>query len=270
MTQPPHPRWLPALEPEPAVPADAVIDGLGPLVLDERVNPPTPTEQQGLEASIIGTLWNDPIALLGSQRGVIDWTRPAARGASGTYIPPGWPARGSQHFAEPPAGGEPGHQPDTIRFPMGQPSLWPGDTGQYVVSPRVAFSTHPTGATARTMPVATYEGAGTEPGFPSVGRHEFRHRGFYHLPGLARAYGVPFDPNARPMAGTGFEPGERLNVLQDRRLGDMESYPDMQYSPEQERYYGAMLDHLRSVADEINARRVQRMINIGGRWSDQP
>ena len=242
----------------------------GPPPIDERVNPPTPTEHQGLEGSIVGTLWNDPIALLGSQRGVIDWYRPAALGAEGTYIPPGWPAAGSTLFAAPPAGGDPGYRDDTIRFRMGQPSLWPRDTGRYVVSPEAAFTTHPGGATARTLPLARYGGADSDPHFPAIGRHEFRHRGLYNLAGLAREYGVPFDPNARPLTGPEFAVGENINLLQDRRLGHVESYPDIVYSPQDERFYGAMLDHLRTIADEINARRVQRMISTGSRWSDMP
>jgi len=243
----------------------------GPPPIDERVNPPTPTEREGLEGSIIGSMWDDPIALLGSQRGVIDWFRPTRAGTEGTYIPTGWPEASNARFHVPP-GETPGagRREDTIRFPLGRPSLWPGDTGRYVVSPEVAYSTHPSGATARTRPVARYGGAGSDPSFAEIGRHEFRHRGLYNLSGAASEYGVPLDPSARPLTGPGFASGESINVLQDRRLGWNESYPGMVYTPNDERFYGAMLDHLRTIADEINARRVQRMISTGGRWSDQP
>lgn len=56
-----------------------------PLVLDERVNPPTPPEREGLAATIVGSMWDDPIALMGWQPGALDENDRPLGGARGDY-----------------------------------------------------------------------------------------------------------------------------------------------------------------------------------------
>jgi hypothetical protein len=102
------------------------------------------------------------------------------------------------------------------------------------------------------------------PDFPEIGRHEFRHRGMFHLPAAARANNIPLrdiPPAARL--------SEEANVYQDRQLGYGRSYENlMNFTPQDEQFYGDLLERLRGVADQVNASRVRQLhANPGMTWS---
>lgn len=201
----------------------------GPPMIDERVNPPTPTERQGLEGAIVGNMWNDPIALSGYSPGAINWDRPVppatgprAATPRGAYSPP------LAYWTNPETIAEYGQFANQIRFAPG------------------------------TM---------TQPYGPNSGVHEFTHRGLYNLADAARRMNVPFDPSTAPVEGYPYHLDENAVVMEDLRRG-YENDPHRAFTPEHQRFYGAMLQHLRDIADQINAERVRRMHATGGTWSD--
>ena len=226
---------------------DNIFGQLTPQYPDQSVGAePTATERQGLLGSIVGTMWDDPIALSGFRGDVVDWDR--------TTMTP-------EHIGEyyDPRSLE---TPDTIRFNQGglgalrlpgPPAMTP------IEGPRVSLPAETMTRTAQYLPAIE------RPDFPVIGRHEFRHRGMNLLPAAAREYGVQFRDNPRARLS------EQANVYQDRQLGYGRSYEDlMNFSPQDEQFYSALLERLRGAADRVNAARVQRMINTGGRWNDQP
>lgn len=206
-----------------------------PLVLDERVNPPTPTEQQGLEGSIVGTMWNDPIALAGYGRDVVRWGERPVGGLDviGQYAHPRHPRNRAEGTA------------DTIRFQPGIPA-----------SPRRPVPLNYNSEWARDY------AAQSSADFPEMGRHEFRHRGFHNMGPLARAYGLEFNAAENPNWLD-----EMLNIYADRDLGTRSSYQNTRFGPREALILERQLRNLRGLADDVNARRVQRMYDTGESWT---
>jgi hypothetical protein len=242
---PSTPSWRPeTVEPRLAMPTQETHTEPPPLVLDERVNPPTPPEREGLEGSIAGTMWHDPIALLGAGRDIVQWGRPPLRTNSlnvlGQYAHP----RNLQNRAEGVA--------DTIRFQPGMPAA---------VSTADRRSQEMLGQYYGPI---TMQGAATGyPDFPEIGRHEFRHRGFHNMRALARAYNIPFNSEE---AGLTYMQ-EPMNIFADREQGLNTSYPDVSFDPVQTRRYNQQLYYLRDLAGQINAARVQQMHDTGLSWT---
>jgi hypothetical protein len=214
-----------------------------PLVLDERVNPPTPPEREGLEGSIAASMWHDPIALSGAGRDIVQWGRRPIDAPSlsilGQYMNPRNPANQAEGVA------------DTIRFQPGIPAALRYDRrsqnmlGQYY------------------GPISMQGAATDYPDFPDIGRHEFRHRGFHNMRALARAYNIPFsDEEAGPVYTR-----EPMNIFADRQQGTDTSYPDVRFDPVQTHRYNQQLYYLRDLASQINNARVQQMHDYGLSWT---
>jgi hypothetical protein len=216
-----------------------------PLVLDERVNPPTPTEFQGQEGDIVSGMWNDPLALLGRTRTHIDWNRQTAPGNQGEYVLP-------MRFQPP--GARPSERVNTIALQQPVPDIPP-----------------------RTIPLTSADPAAPResivipgrPGVPSLGgglagtgRHEYRHGGFSNLVQAAGEAGV-LPPMPGPMfSGLNWEREELPNIYEDRRLGH-QSYRGVEFTPEETRFYERLLVELRRAADRTNAANVAQPFNAG-------
>jgi hypothetical protein len=227
-----------------------------PNVIDERVNPPTVPEREGLEGVIAGRHWNidDPVSLMGMRRGAIDWgrdlTRPSFRsGADAEYVLPDAP----QSWLDENVwmrGRDPG-RPDTIRFRT------PDQAVARVVGPAVGPMSN---WTMRRDP-----GTASVTDMPDIARHELRHRGFAHLARLAQVYGINF-PEALRRAPY---QTEGANVFEDRRTGYPGSYQGMTFDAAGTRAAERDLGMARDVARQVNAARVRRLhATPGATWSD--
>jgi len=205
------------------------------------------TEREGLEADIVGTMWNDPIALAGYRGGVVNWDR-------NTVLPE---HVGEYFFPTSP------ETPDTIRFNQGSLGAlrMPGPPAETPISgPRVSLPAETMTRTARYLPAIG------RPDFNEIGRHEFRHRGMHMLPAAARANRVPFRDTAPAL-----RLAEATNVMQDRQLGFDRSYEGLiNFSPQETAMYNELLARLRATADQVNAERVRRLhaSPSGTTWSD--
>ena len=218
---------------------------------DERVNPPTVPERQGLEGSIAERHWNvdDPVSLLGMRRGAIDWTRGLSRDSSrepdvtAEYVRPEAP----ESWLRAQGGG----RADTVRFRTPEQAV-----SRIVVS---GPADNPTYSMRREA------GTASTPEFTDIGRHELRHRGFAHLERLARVYGINF-PEALRRAPY---QTEGANVFEDRRTGFPGSYRDMTFDAAGTRAAERDLGMAREVARQILAERVRRLhATPGATWSD--
>ena len=228
---------------------------IGPPPIDERVNPPTTPEREGLEGAIAGRHWNidDPVALMGMRRGAIDWTRGLSRdnfrtpGVDAEYVTPGAPEAWLR--------GQGGGRADTVRF----------RTPEQAVS-RIRVRRGP-GADPANPEYDMVLDPGTvgQPDFADVARHELRHRGFHNLRRLAGAYGINFpEALARSPYLT-----EGMNVYEDRRTGFTGGYEDMTFSPSGAAAAERDAEMARNIARQVNAERVRRLHAApGATWSD--
>jgi hypothetical protein len=236
--------WRPeTVEPRLAMPTQEVHTEPAPpradpgLVLDERVNPPTPTERQGLEGDMVSRMAagpSDPVALMGYGPGVIDWEHGIAGGDSagvlGQYMNPRHPDNLREGIA------------DRIFLQRGLAGLGT-QPGSSFVGPRQGDIV-------------------SNPDLPEIGTHEFRHRGYNAMRRLAEAYDVPFDYYSRALRGV--DPlSEDMNIYADRMAGIESSYRGRNFGRVESSHYGPADAYLRTVAQQINRRRVQDM-NAGG------
>lgn len=104
-----------------------------------------------------------------------------------------------------------------------------------------------------------------DPDYAAGTRHEYRHRGTEHLRRLADVHGIPFDP---AISNLPFERSERVNVFEDRRLGDYGSYQEMVFPAGMPIARGIderTVAYLRDIADRINSARTQWLHSNPGR-----
>jgi hypothetical protein len=218
-----------------------------PLILNERDNPPTPTEFQGQEGDIVAGMREDPIALLGRTRSRIDWNRQPAEGYQGEYTLP-------MRFQPP--GARPSERVNTITLQQAVPDL----------PDRVINLTRASNESGPTNESILIPG---RPGVPSLGghqagtgRHEYRHGGFANLVQAAAEAGVSAPPPGPASSPSNWERNELLNVYEDRRLGH-QSYRGVEFTPSEMQFYERFLSELRRTADRVNAANVAQPFDAG-------